>query len=228
MKQYLRNAAAALSQVVGLENTGRGSWAYTRDKSEIWGGKIPEKYMRVIDLVPGDRVLELGAAEGVLSLLLAQTKLRVIALEKKKHRHEEALQLQALWRSKGHDVDRCEMVLGQIKDHLDLLEQVDTLLAVRSIYYLPYRPRYEAEKVFDHIGKHVRHVVLCGNRSRAQRYFEANGQPDDHLGELNFYASLEGMTKLLQNRGYAIEKTVAEGDPIVVGVNKSLGSGSVR
>ncbi len=172
--------------------------------------------------MPGDRVLELGAAEGVLSLLLARTKAKVIALEMRKYRHEEALELQAHWRAKRIDVDRCTMVLGNIKDRLDLLGQVDTLLAVRSIYYLPHYLRDDAERVFEHVSKHVRHVVLCGNRGRAQLYFEANGKPDDKLGELNFYASLEGMTQLLKDWGYAIVKTVADDDPIVVGANKSL------
>ncbi len=86
--------------------------------------------------VLGDRVLELGAAEGMLSLVLSRTKARVIAWEMRQPRHDEALRLQARWREKEIDVDRCEMVLGNIKDRLDLLEQVDTLLAVRSIYYL--------------------------------------------------------------------------------------------
>ena len=88
------------------------SLAYRYNKGSILGGDIPEKYTRLIDLVPGDRVLELGAAEGVLSLLLARTKASVIALEKKDYRHEEAQRLQAEWRDQGMDVDRCEMVLG--------------------------------------------------------------------------------------------------------------------
>ena len=74
------------------------SLEYRRNRDAILGGDIPEKYTRLIDLVPGDRVLELGAAEGVLSLLLARTKASVIALEKKDHRHEEAQRLQATCR----------------------------------------------------------------------------------------------------------------------------------
>ena len=196
------------------------SLAYRYDKDTILGGDIPEKYTRLIDLVPGDRVLELGAAEGVLSLLLARTKASVIALEKKDHRHEEAQRLQATWHDQGMDVDRCEMVLGDLTEHLDLLEQVDTLLAVRSIYYL----RDDLQRVFKEVGRHVRHVVLCGNQFRTRQYRRAKwswllGKPIEtsNVAKYNFYASIKGMTQLLEGCGYTIETVVADGDPIVVG-----------
>ena len=198
------------------------SLEYRRNRDAILGGDIPEKYTRLIDLVPGDRVLELGAAEGVLSLLLARTKASVIALEKKDHRHEEAQRLQATWHDQGMDVDRCEMVLGDLTEHLDLLEQVDTLLAVRSIYYL----HDDLQEVFEEVGRHVRHVVLCGNQNRAWQYRRAKWswrrlvgrqfQPNDQR-RYNFYASVEGMRQLLEGCSYTIQTVVADGDPVVVG-----------
>ena len=191
----------------------QASLAYRQNQEAIRQGKIPDKYTRVLDVVPGDRVLELGAAEGVLSLLLAEHKSKVYGLEMKKERHAEALRLQALWREQGRNVDNCEMVLGDIRERLNLLDDVDTLVAVRSIYYL----RDQVEPIFAEIGKHVPNIVLCGNRVRSHRYFEANGQPDDNLGKYNFYASLEGMTDVLQKAGYTVVKTIPQGDPIVVG-----------
>ena len=191
-----------------------GSLAYRKNRDAIKRGQIPDKYLRVLDLVPGDNVLELGAAEGVLSLLLAQRKKKVVAVEINKERHEEAKQLQHLWADQGLDVSGCQMVLGNIKDRLDLLQEVDTLVAVRSIYYL----RSDIEKTFDEIATRVGNVVLCGNKNRARTYFEADGNPSDNLGKFNYYASLEGMRNLLIDRGYRIVKLVEDGDPIVIGV----------
>ena len=59
MKQYLRNASAAVSDLTRHGKAGRGSFAYSRNRAAIRRGKIPKKYTRVIDLVPGDRILEL-------------------------------------------------------------------------------------------------------------------------------------------------------------------------
>ena len=189
----------------------RGSLAYRRNKEAIWAGEVPEKYTRIAAHVPGNRVLEFGAAEGVLALLIAQDKQQVFALEKRQERHGEALALQAAWQSMGYDVSRCEMVLGTLDDHPHLLEEVDTFVAVRSIYYL----RDRIEPTFDLIGRHVEHVLLCGNRHRAKKYRQ--GRRGIELGEYNYYATAEGMAELLRGAGYRIVRTVDDGDPIVVG-----------
>lgn len=193
-----------------------GSLEFRRNADLILRGKIPSKYTRLVDLVPGDRVLEIGAAEGVLALLLAGRKKEVIALELGEERHQWALRLQAHWASRGRDVGRCRMVQGDIRDHLDLLETVDTLVAVRMIYYL----QEDIEAVFEHVGRHVRNVVLCGNRGRARRSRDPNCKPRDAVDPFNGYASLEGMTSLLESCGYAVTPTLTDGDPVVVGVKR--------
>ena len=193
-----------------------GSLEYRKNKDAIKQGQIPAKYTRLLPFITGDRVLELGAAEGVLSLLLAERKHKVYALELRPERHEEAKRLQQLWQSQGRDVSGCEMVLGDIRQKRELLPKVDTLVAVRSIYYL----RDQVDDVFAEVGKHVKRVVLCGNKNRAKTYFDAGGNPTDNLGRFNFYASVEGMTQVLENAGYTIKETVREGDPIVVGVKE--------
>jgi protein-L-isoaspartate O-methyltransferase len=200
------------------DNAEKGSLAYRKNKEAIRHGTIPTKYMRLLDVIPGDRVLELGAAEGVLSLLLAERKRKVYAVERNRERHEEAVRLQELWRAQGRDVSRCEMIMGDLREHFDLLQKVDTLVAIRSIYYL----RDQIADLFSEVGKHVRYVVLCGNKNRAQRYFETNGQPDDNLGPFNFYASIDGMRKVLEDSGYTIDKIVPEGDPIVIGIKTNV------
>jgi hypothetical protein len=213
MDAYIGTARSLLHRVLGAGRSAAGSLAYRNNSRAIWRGDVPAKYMRLVDLVPGERILELGAAEGVLALMLAQRKQKVFALELKQHRHEEALRLQAFWQQSGRDVARCEMVLGNIKDRFDLLAAVDTLVAVRSIYHL----REDIDLVFDAVSRHVGSVVLCGNRFRAQHYRE--GRPSTNgEGDFDYFASLEGMIALLENRGYSIVRTVAEGDPIVIGV----------
>ena len=202
-----------LGQVLEGSASAHGSLAYRTNRKAIWRGDIPEKYTRLVDLVPGKRVLELGAAEGVLSLLLAQKKEKVFALELKPERHEEARRLKSSWQERGLDVGSCEMVLGNIKEQLHLLKSVDTLLAVRSIYYL----RADLIEVFDAVGRHVPNVVLCGNKNRARKYAESHGNPDDALGKSNYFATLEGMSSLLEGCGYTIVTSIAEGDPIVIG-----------
>lgn len=215
----LKVAVGRLLSATRRSGTGQtsASLAYRTNREAIRKGRIPKKYTRLLDFISGDRILELGAAEGVLSLLLAERKAKVVALELKRERHEEALRLQGLWRKQGRDVEGCKMVLGDIRNHLDLLKQVDTLVAVRSIYYL----RDDIGPVFSEIGKHVHRVVLCGNKGRAHAYYEAKGQPSDKLGRFNYYACAEGMSEILKNSGYLIEATITKGDPIVVGVKQT-------
>jgi protein-L-isoaspartate O-methyltransferase len=216
MRQYFETARSALGTLLGRSKTAGGSLAYRKNKDAIWKGDIPKKYTRLIEFIPGNRILEIGAAEGVLSLLLARDKEKVIALEFSEKRHKEALQLQASWRRKGFEVDRCQMVHGDIKQRFDLLPQVDTLVAVRVIYHL----HEDIHQVFENVGKHVQNVVLCGNKNRARRYFEANGKFENKNLEFDYYASVEGMTKLLEASGYRVTRTVDEGDPIVVAERK--------
>jgi len=191
----------------------KGSIAYRSNEAAIWAGRTPEKYHRLLPYITGLAVLEIGAAEGVLSLLLAQRDpaARVIALERRVDRHEAALALKAHWLELGRSVKGCHMVVGDIRDRLDLLQGIDTLVASRTIYYL----RESVFDVFATVARHVPRVVLAGNPNRAQRYRE--GIPDDGLGPFNFYASVEGMTEVLERSGYTVGPIVREGDPIVVG-----------
>ena len=157
--------------------------------------------------------MELGAAEGVCPCFRAEEGKGVCPRAQGGAAQEEAQRLKASWQDRGLDVGRCEMVLGNIKQQLHLLRAVDTLLAVRSIYYL----RTDLADVFDAVSRHVPNVVLCGNRNRARKYVNYKGNPDDPLGKNNYFATLEGMTSLLEGCGYAIVNSIAEGDPIVIG-----------
>jgi hypothetical protein len=195
------------------DGTERRSLAYRQAQADIWEGKVPAKFHRLLPFIGGGRVLEIGAAEGVLALLLSRESRvdLVTALELRKERHQEGQRLQRAWAEQGFDVSRCLMLQGDIRDRLDLLQTVETLVAVRSIYYL----REDARQVIAAAHRFVPRVVLCGNRNRAA---QSRQHPRSELGRFNFLASIDGMTWLLKKAGYQIATVVAEGDPIVVGV----------
>jgi hypothetical protein len=137
---------------------------------------------------------------------------RVTALEKSEERHETAANLYSDWLAREGKFQPPKFVNGTIGDRLDLLNGIDTLVAVRMIYYL----RSDIDRVFAAVAKtKVPTVVLCGNKNRAARW--RSGIPDDEGGPFNFYASREGMTDLLRRHGYRISAEVTEGDEIVVG-----------
>ncbi|HWV58719.1 MAG TPA: hypothetical protein VNZ57_14780, partial [Longimicrobiales bacterium] len=108
-KGLVRAARAVVGKTSSDGGPRSGSLAFRRNRAAIERGDVPEKYTRIVTHVPGQKILEIGAAEGVLALLLARDKERVYALERNERRHTEALRLQALWRERGLPVDRCEM-----------------------------------------------------------------------------------------------------------------------
>ena len=188
-----------------------GSLAYRKNEAAILGGDVPDKYLRLLPHIPGDRILELGSAEGVLALLMAKGGRDVAALEKSQERHDAALGLRDQWARGDARLNSVRFINGDIRDHLFLLNQTDTLVAVRMIYYL----RGDLDTVFAEVARKVSNVVLCGNRNRANRW--RAGEADEPGGPHNKYASREGMKDLLTRHGYRIVAEVTDSDEIVVG-----------
>jgi hypothetical protein len=192
-----------------------GSLAYRKHEAAILRGEVPEKYTRILPHIRGGAVLEIGSAEGVLACLMSRTKRMVTALEQNRERHDAATRLYEAWRGRGVGFSAMTIFKpGNILDHLDLLEHVDTLVAVRMIYYLGDR----LDEVFAAAAKTVRWIVLCGNRNRADAW--RRGEPHAPLGEMNRYAAYEGMRDVLERHGYTIYDEVREGDEIVVGIRE--------
>lgn len=191
-----------------------GSLAYRKDPKAILRGRVPPKYTRLLPYIPGERILEIGSAEGVLSLCLARAdmgaKKEVKALERRQDRHDSALNLQRNWARVFRFACHPAFVCGDISDHLGLLDRVDTLVAVRMIYYLGD----QLDPVFAEVARKVPNVVLCGNGNRAASW--RRGEASDTKAN-NYYASREGMADLLKRHGYRIANEVMEGDEIVVG-----------
>ena len=101
-------------------------------------------------------------------------------------------------------------ICGDIRDNLCRLKGVETLVAVRMIYYL----RDGLDPVFAEVAKHVSNVVLCGNGNRARRWRE--GITEETKAD-NYYASKEGMTDLLERHGYKATLVCDQGDEVVIG-----------
>lgn len=189
-----------------------GSLAYRNNEAAIIRGDVPEKYLRILPFVTGQRILEIGSAEGVLALLLAREGREVTAVEKSYERHEAAHELFLHWKERYRIRTAPKFICGDITDMLGLMEGAETLVAVRSIYYLAC----QLNTVFAASAKAgIKNVVLCGNKNRAERW--RNGNPDPPLGDMNRYAAREGMEALLGRHGYDVVQTVREGDEIVVG-----------
>lgn len=182
-----------------------GSLAYRKNEAAILRGEVPEKYTRLLPLIPGDRVIELGSAEGVLALLLAKAGRTVTAVERQAERHEAAKRLASAW-----GVGGVTFVRGDITGTVSLLDGHDTLVAIRMIYYLGD----ELEPLFREIARRIPNVMLCGNKNRAAQWRQ--GIPDKP-GVQNYYASAEGMRALIERHGYTITAEERDGDPIVVG-----------
>jgi SAM-dependent methyltransferase len=187
-----------------------GSLAYRKNEAAILRGEVPEKYLRLLPFIPGQRILEIGSAEGVLALLLARIGREVTALEKSEERHESALQLYGEWLAREKNFRAPTFVNGEIGSNLGLLKDKDTLVAVRMIYYLGDA----IDDIFAEVGRQVENVVLCGNGNRAARW--RRGIQEETKAD-NYYASREGMRELLKRHGFEIVNEVFEGDEIVIG-----------
>jgi SAM-dependent methyltransferase len=151
-----------------------GSLAYRNNEPAIRRGDVPDKYTRLLPFISGDRILEIGSAEGVLALLLARAGKQVTALEKSEERHESAANLFSDWVAREGRFKAPKFINGTIGNRLDLLNGIDTLVAVRMIYYL----RSDLDRVFAAVAAaKIPTIVLCGNKNRAARW--RAGVPDE-------------------------------------------------
>jgi len=188
------------------------SIAFREYEEMLRKGEAPVRYQRLLPYIKGDSVLEIGAAEGIFSLLLTQTKRRVVSVDITPARHEGAKKLQDLWLQAGDShAAKCEYICGDIFERFDLLVGIDTVVASRVIYYFQER----LDDLMEAIAKNARHVVLVGNADRAEAW-ETRGD-GMKIGKYAYYATTAGMTELLQKHGYTVTDTMMIEDPVVVG-----------
>ena len=190
------------------------SLEFRKNIDSIHKGNIPKKYTRLVPHIHGNTILEVGAAEGVLSLLLARTKDKVVGIERSKERYLSALELQKTWKGLDYQVANCQFHNVDLVDNLDLLDGIDTFVAIRTMYYFGNN----LDIIFTNISKQCRFIVLGGNKNRAIQY--AKGNYLGNVGKNNYYATLDGMGEVARNYGYNIEYSIDEDknvDPLLVG-----------
>lgn len=196
---------------IGLMNS------FKENEKAIKAGDVPLRYKNIAQCVPGKRILELGAGEGVLSLVLAQTKEQVWAIDINKRRHTKAVNLKKVWSKIGLRVDNIHFIKGDFFQRLDILEKIETVVAVRLIYHL----QEDIDDCFKAISEHAKYVVLVGNAEKALIH-KKNIKHD--LGHYLKYATEEGMIEILTKHGYKIIKTDNTEDPLVIGEKAIVGT----
>ena len=192
---------------------------YQDNKEEIRKGNVPERYTRIANVVPGEKILEIGSADGTQTLTLSQKKGSVVGVELMPMQYQEALELQQYWKDNGLQVENARFVNENIAEKLDLLNGYDTILMSRVLYHM----REAVEPLFDSIAKSdVENVVLVGCPLREARWQEG-GASGDSLGKYAYYASSDGMKEILEQAGFDIVHAEPSGDnvdPLVVGTRK--------
>ncbi len=192
---------------------GSNSVDYRRNRRRLHQGRVPEKFTRLAEIMPGNSVVDVGAGEGILGLVLAATKSRVRTIDLTPRRHASGMALRQDWRKLGRRVENCEMVLGDALSRPDLLDGFDTLVASRVVYY--FGPRLDP--FMAEAARRVKYVCLIGNPSRNRRYAK-HGPPAD-IGEDVFYSTPQGMQELLHRHGFEIVHSDTISDPVVIGRN---------
>ncbi|WP_050929918.1 class I SAM-dependent methyltransferase [Aestuariivita boseongensis] len=192
---------------------------YRENAADIWLGRVPDRYLKIAEMVPGTSVLEIGSADGTQALTLARDGKSVLGIELMPLQFQEAQKLRQHWLTQGFNVKSCEFVNGSIMDNLEALDKAETVLISRVLYHL----RADIEPLFKRIVESpVRNVVLVGCPLREARW-RAGGDTGDALGKYAYYAAQEGMEDILKKFSFTVTRSEASGngnDPLVVAVRQ--------
>jgi SAM-dependent methyltransferase len=188
---------------------------YRENADKITKGEVPARYLRIAKLVPGERVLEIGSADGTQSLVLARSKSLVCGVELMPMQFEEACELRKKWIKNGEDVERCEFRNEDVLTSTIDLDGFDTVLMSRVLYHF----RDSADAVLEKIAQSkVNNIVLVGCPIR-ERNWREHGVSGDVMGKYASLASQEGMESVLHEHDFHIVSSFSSekgDDPIVV------------
>lgn len=192
---------------------------YSESKQLLSSQKWSNRVIEIGELVKGDRILEIGAAEGLQSLYLAQFKSYVCGIEISNLRYQKALELSKNMEKLGYRISNCDFIHGDILRQADLLKDFDTILIVRVLYH--FRQMDDIYLLVDSILSKVNSVIIVGDRIKSEMFYAFNVSMKWNPVPFFNFASHEGMEFLLERADFSVSKgETTFGDPYVVGVKK--------
>jgi hypothetical protein len=167
-------------------------------------------------LIPGQTVVELGSAEGLLATKLASIKKSVLGVEISQARVSLAQALKEKLTEAGVLKENLNFLHGDIREAVRVLPSFETFVACRVIYH--FRRAEDLQELFKAVEACAQHVFLLGDRKKAAIFesfeldFSASPVP------FFYYASAAGMENLLASFGYQVQSGVTSfGDPFTLG-----------
>lgn len=190
-------------------------------KSLLSQGKWSSRIDEIAALIPGERIFEMGSAEGLLASRLALSKAQVLGSEVSKNRYDSAERLRVSLTRKGTIGSNLIFTPRDARGASDLFAGVDTFVACRVIYH--FRSMRDLQDLFKKVGAEIGCVFILGDALKAGA-FESFGV-GFAFNPVKFfnYASSAGMEALLKSHGYeTVAGETGFGDPYVIG-RKDLG-----
>ncbi|MCC5865177.1 MAG: class I SAM-dependent methyltransferase [Wenzhouxiangella sp.] len=187
--------------------------SFRKNKELIYRGVFPERYIELRSLTPGNRILDVGSADGTFSLALSEKKESVFGVELTKARFDTAVDLKKHLHEQTKRYDNCTFHHGRIEDHPELLEKVDAVTFIRVAYYLPM------DLVLNQIRSHgkIAHLLLCGNRAREERAKQS--KPWGRARHSFKLATEKGMIDLMRAHeihDFKVVRMRSTGDPVLI------------
>lgn len=181
-----------------------------------WSGRIEE----VAALIPGQTVVELGSAEGLLATKLATIKKSVLGVEISQARVALARKLEEKLRQAGVLKENLKFRHGDIRDVVRMLPSYETFVACRVIYH--FRQVEELHELFSAVADYAQHVFLLGDRKKAAIFESFELDFATSPVPFFYYASAAGMEDMLAFFGYQVESGVTSfGDPFTLGTKET-------
>lgn len=183
------------------------STGFRRSHRRILRGVYPRRFHTVLAAmgdVTGSKVLDLGGAEGTMAALLYDRgAARVILLDAQQERTEVATALHA---------GKFEIVTGNVLDHPECLQDVDTVVCLRMLYHMgeSVHPLFRAIQESG-----VRRIVLQGRLDLLHRPPKITEAGAAALTGPVLRTS-DGMKRLVERYGFSVSNTRGGRYPIVV------------
>lgn len=178
-----------------------------------WSKRINE----LAELIPGCNIIELGCAEGLLCTKLSKTKSKVTGIDISAARINQAESLKEILIQKNIVQSNISFQQLDIRSQLegDILSEFDCFVACRVIYH--FRDYNQLDKLMKKISTSCEHIFLLGDQTKAKMYYSF-GPTDINPVPFFFYASIDGMYRLLKSNGYSVSAGFTSfGDPYAVG-----------